>query len=277
MTGLPARAGKRRMAMVWSAKKVNEMRAAKSKGKIDWAQYQGSKGHGKVSAAGLREIIVRLETGYDVDVGVLIPILDDLKDVLLATAEANGDPTMSVDEIREAVQGLEDARRAATEEESVYIEELKAEIAMLETAREESDKDHEEDMAAVSQTADEFKKRAERAEHDLAEAVKNGHGLDKDAAGIIKGLELQIDIAKTKLEKISAAAPGLDVDAIVLRLSSHRGHALLAAGAEDWKKSAADWRLRAEAAEEREAALTEALAHARAENPIKRRKAGKKR
>lgn len=120
--------------------------------------------NGEVSRSTVREMSVRATLGLPIDSGLLADVLGLVEDILIATATATGGaPTL--DDVPGEIRELEESRVEAVKAEEESTRDLKQDLSDL---KESTDVTARE-LAAV---ADACRKQADRAEHELAEALK---------------------------------------------------------------------------------------------------------
>lgn len=146
---------------------------------------------GQTSTALIRDARQRIERGLGVPDEALCYVLEIVEDIL----EAPEHEATHLEDVRasvkEAIESLADDAHTAEER----ADEEKRDRDSAEDA-------HTKALAELAETADEWKRRAEKAEHDLAEAVRNGHGLDNEAAARVTAAEDRASKAERELAEM---------------------------------------------------------------------------
>lgn len=170
--------------MSWSAKKMKAVKdanatAPKKKAPEDWSAGDRI---GKLSLPALRDLRMRALTAGAVDVDRFVEIVELLESVLDVAREEQADSMVCAEELEDF------ARRLAAERDTAQQEQGNTERACDEQI-EDLKQGHTQALADLAETADEYKRRAERAEHDLAETVRAGQALDQETNDRIRRVE----------------------------------------------------------------------------------------
>lgn len=163
--------------MATSAKKVPTPPVRKKA--EDWSSSDRSSKRG---AAHLHDLRIRAEIGIELDRVAFVSIVTTLEDVLDVAQDVTQDFGIVAEELPDVLRKMDEKRANAEDELSEAERKHEEEIAAVKEAQTNALKDHEIDMAEMGKTVDELRKRAELAEHNLEQGVRNGHVLDQDAA-----------------------------------------------------------------------------------------------
>lgn len=128
---------------------------------------------------------------------VLQALLDEAQDAE-EEHEHIGDLPGTIKRLEELRSG---AVEATEEEEAKYDKKLEEARKEHETALEEE----REKRLEMEKTCDEWKRRAEKAEHDLSAGVRHGHGIDQVTALRLRKMEAELVEAKTARVESAAA------------------------------------------------------------------------
>ncbi len=117
---------------------------------------------GQVSEFALRDLRLRLDRGLAISNETVVYLVEIVEEVLETAGDLAEDPALKLEELNEALKEIvETANKEANEAEE------KAEAA--EKKLKATYDDHKRDTAAIAATADELRKRAEKAEHEAKE------------------------------------------------------------------------------------------------------------
>lgn len=132
---------------------------------------------GKITLPVLREARLRADLGLPLtDPDLISDVLALAAEILIAACDASAEPTLTLNEVADQVRSLEEIRARDVEESE---DELRQARQDLDESRErfvELETEHDEQIQ-------DWRRRTEKAEHDLAETVRRGHALDVEARG----------------------------------------------------------------------------------------------
>lgn len=216
-----------------------------------WTIPQGDPIDG-MTGAQLRDLRLRAIQLGEVDAGRYADALEKLEDVLELAGELGGDGAPYVGEIEENVRGAvaheADQRKAAEED----LEEARADERAARDRVLEVEKERDAELADKGRDLDAARARAELAEHVMQEREREGHGLDAEARARAAKAEADAVAAQRYAEEVElrlqARIAGLEATIAAER----RGARLLSLQLSETEV---------------------ALEHARAANPVRRRKA----
>jgi hypothetical protein len=137
-----------------------------------------------LSSAQLRVIEVDARVGRPV-APEYVEQMSDVLDTLLDEAAAAGEPSDDLADLIGTIARLEKSRQEAVDSEADREREHDKRIEWMQT-------EHATALADLANTAAEFKARAEKAEHSLTSATRDGHELDRDSAAVIARLREEI-------------------------------------------------------------------------------------
>ncbi len=135
-----------------------------------------------IAASVLRDMIVRVRVGLPTDQEKHAEIFDVLDDLITLVEDKSDSVYLGLDELGDAVREIADQRDAAVRELAEEKDEHEKRLEEIEGDHNAALNAEEQKRLDMEKSLDEWRRRAERAEHDLAEAVRNGHGIDRDAA-----------------------------------------------------------------------------------------------
>lgn len=172
--------------MGWSKKKVEAIaNKIDRKPAQDWTAGDRI---GKISLPVLRDLRMRA-LGGEMNVDRYIEVVELLEDVLEIARDEESDSMVVAEELGDFVRKIIAARDKADEEKGDAEREHEKAIETLKEEHAIEVKEHEDRTRDIAEACDELRRRAELAEHNLAESVRNGHGLDQEAADRIRRVE----------------------------------------------------------------------------------------
>jgi flagellar hook-basal body complex protein FliE len=141
---------------------------------------------GKLSLGSIRDMRITAERkyGYVECAGLVadfVRLAELLEAVMEQAHESESDRMIVAEELVDIMKRCEEQRIQAVDEAKDTELKCDDQIKDIQASKDSARQDHEEDMRAIDATCLEYRKRAELAEHQLAEAVRNGHGLDHEA------------------------------------------------------------------------------------------------
>ena len=253
----------------------------------DWSAGDRS---GKMSRATLRELRMRALVSNETDADVYMEVLELLENLIDVVVDVTGESHLVIDELPDQIRGIDEGAKSEVESKDEELLDAKKEADEQRERVVEMEKEHDDELRHRAEVSDEWKRRAEQAEHDLSEAVRNGHAIDRGASERERDLQLKVDELITQKrvvmnEGIHRINQLLDELRITKRLVGVQADKIAAsAQAKLGSKPAEEVDMRRVLAEsvaelaalnvgkDREIMmLVQSLTHARAANPVKKR------
>ena len=129
---------------------------------------------GKMSRATLRELRMRTIIVGEWNHDVFVEVAEALEGLIEVVGEVTGDAHLVVEELADRIKQIGDDAESEVQEAEEEIADAKKEAEEQRERVVEMEKDYDADMLYL-------RKRAEKAEEALAESVRNGHVLDREA------------------------------------------------------------------------------------------------
>jgi chromosome segregation ATPase len=148
-----------------------------------------------LSSAQLRVIEVDARVGRPVALED-VEQMSDVLDTLLDEAAAAGEPHDDLDDLVGTIERLEKSRQEAVSDLEEKERETDKRIEWMQS-------EHAQALADLANTAAEYKARAEKAESDLSQTVRHGHGLDAMASTRVDAIAITLADVRLDLETMT--------------------------------------------------------------------------
>lgn len=157
---------------------------------------------GCLSKAMLRELRMRSIVAGEAEPDVFTEVTEALEEFIDVVGEVSGESHLVVEELADKVKEI---AKSANDE----VESMREERDDAVKANDEQRERHLEELKECAADSRELVKRAELAEHNLAEAVRNGHAVDLDAGSALREARAANEAAEARIAGLETTIASL--------------------------------------------------------------------